>query len=67
MNFEPIAINKDGDIERKDIISACRDAGFNESQWKAMTFNKQPYDITCPTIALCNLVKLLTGRDINDR
>lgn len=40
-----------------EIITLCREAGFSDSQWKAMTFEDGPYSITTPTEALRNLAE----------
>jgi hypothetical protein len=47
------------DIGEDEIIKLCRDAGFTEKQWKAMTFDRQPYDVTIPTVELTEFVRLL--------
>jgi len=39
------------------ILQLCREAGFDERQWKAMTYDRQPYDVTVPSFALKQFVK----------
>lgn len=49
-------------ITREEIVIACRDAGFTDPQWRAMTYETGAYDITEPTIALIKLAQILSGR-----
>lgn len=50
-------------LKRDELIKMCREAGFSDEQWKAMTYETGKYDITVPTVALQNLAKILSGRD----
>lgn len=53
-------------ITRNQLIEACRDAGFQDHQWKALTFNSGPYDITEPSSQLKRLAEILTGRQYEE-
>jgi hypothetical protein len=52
----------DTSLTREELISACADAGFSDRQWRAMTYNSGPYDITEPTLGLISLAEILSGR-----
>jgi len=37
---------------REQIIAAAKEAGFDDSQWDAMTYDSGPYEVTMPGIEL---------------
>ena len=50
------------EADEKIYVEAARDAGFSEAQWKAMFYESGPYDITVPTLALYDFVRIVNER-----
>lgn len=44
------------------LIELAREAGFSDAQWKAMFFDKGPYDITYPSFPMKRFAQLLLDR-----
>jgi hypothetical protein len=51
-------------LTEKDVLAACKSAGFTDSQWCAMTLETGPYDITEATLQLLLLAEILSGQKI---
>jgi hypothetical protein len=44
------------------LVTTARDAGFGDTEWAAMFYDKQPYDVTYPTHTMKQFAKLLLER-----
>jgi hypothetical protein len=48
--------------ERVAYVTAARDAGFSDQQWKAMFYESGPYDLSFPTLTLQAFVQIVNER-----
>jgi hypothetical protein len=50
------------EAEDRGLVIAARDAGFEDRQWRAMFYEKGPYDVTFPTLQMKRLAVILLER-----